>query len=129
MTHASGLHLVSPDGSPITDSQAAKARRYLQDGGIRLTSSTDDARGWGLPYSTVDVYQLAPIPGCHQVRRVTVTTHFDAAGQVRGRSYRCDCQKARGTATTQSGTCSHTLAVHAYRQLSSLPTSAPSTTA
>lgn len=112
-----GANLVAPDGSPVTDAQQAKARRYLRDGGIRLVGSTDTAQGWGLPHKTVESYEIAPIPGTHQVRHVTVTTHLNGAEQVTARDWSCDCQRATGTSRSDPATCSHVLAVHAYRQL------------
>lgn len=108
--------LLAADGGEATDAQRAKARRYLKDGLIKHVAAANTGDGWGQPATDRDTYLLEPVPGCRQQRRVVVTTYWDSSGNLRGITYRCDCQRAGGTVAVAATVCSHALAVHMHRR-------------
>lgn len=104
--------LVGQDGVSMTDAQETKARAYLDRGLIRLVLSQRKPSSQVL----VDYYELQPIPGCKQLRKVWVETIMPPGMVVERSTYACDCQKSKGTARTPPGPCSHEFAVRYYRQ-------------
>jgi hypothetical protein len=108
--------LVSQDGGAATAAQDAKARQYLKRGCIRKVSGSNEVASWGMPWRSVDVYELTPSPGCRQTRTVRVTTWHDGVGGIAAIDYACDCQRAGGTTATRPTVCSHDLAVHRFRK-------------
>lgn len=108
--------LRTADGTEATDAQATKARRYLKDGLIKRTGTSSSTAGWGLPGRTVEHYELSPVPGCRQLRKVVVTEFYDAAGTLTGITFSCDCQRSAGTVASVATICSHALAVYMFRR-------------
>lgn len=104
----------SSDGRVATAAQDAKARRYL-NGKIRRVSSDIQTTGFGGPWRIEERYEIDPIPGTKQVRRVRVVEYHDGNDVLRGVNYWCDCQRAGGTVATKPTACSHAYAVHLHR--------------
>jgi hypothetical protein len=103
--------LVDQAGNVVTDAQDAKARRYLAGGHVKRVATESSTAAWGEPSHDIETYELTPIPGCHQLRRVIVTTYRDGAGTVWRVGYVCDCQAY----VMKRRACSHILAVHRAR--------------
>lgn len=104
--------LVDEHGNRVSDAQASKARRMLaldlvvdRAGEAVETRHVDGGNRFTRPYT------VKPLPSLKQDHEVLVIV-VGAGVPV----YRCDCQRARGTAKQPAGLCSHVLAVQAYRR-------------
>jgi len=104
--------LVDASGAPLSDAQDAKARRYVAGNHIAERQRISPDAAWGQAWREIRVYELSPIPGCRQLRQVTVTIHHDGQDRVVRVDYECDCQFAQ----LRSRACSHVLAVHRWRR-------------
>lgn len=105
-------NLVGQDGAVMTDAQETKARAYLDRDLIAKVSDATNGTG-----ARVEFYEIKPLPGCKQTRRVWVESRsVDPTVDEKCALYTCDCQKAKGTARTPPGPCSHELAVRYFRQ-------------
>lgn len=94
--------LVGADGEPVTNGQASKARRYNDGGLVELVDQSLEGGAY------VRTFAVDPLPSCSMSYPVTVS---EAEGT---RWYTCQCQRARSTARTDAGLCSHVLAVAAH---------------
>ena len=105
--------LVGQDGVVMTDAQESKAREYLDRGLITKVLESKNGAG-GLS----EFYELKPLPGCKQTRKVWVETRIRDPTIIDSQvvEFGCDCQKSRGTSRTPPGPCSHELAVRWFRQ-------------
>lgn len=103
--------LVDSNGDRVTHAQDVKAARYVKGGKIRKLPTVGDPPGWGQAWTETETYELDPIPGCREVRKVVVASLYAGDGALQHRQYRCDCQAF----VLRRRACSHVLAVHAWR--------------
>ncbi len=106
--NAGAGNLVGQDGVIMTDAQESKAREYLDRG--LITKVADARNGAG---GRSEFYEIKPLPGCKQVRKVWVETRLRDPTIIDSETSEttCDCQRAQGTSRTPAGPCSHSLAV------------------